>query len=329
MAVVLVSILVVLISIVYFWIRERLSVLEKHGFQHEKPSFPAGNMKEVGKTKQIAERVQELYEKYKDLSPAFGMYFFINPSVVITDLEMVKNVLVKDFDHFRNRGLYSNPRDDPLTGHLFLIEDQAWKNMRVKLTPTFTSGKMKNMFSTMIDISSHLLESLETKFPDPSFQTDVKDVLAKFTTDVIGNVAFGLDMNSIKDEDSKFRQMGKKLFDPNTTPIARALFLSSFRKIARKLKLKIIPKELSEFFMDTITQTVDYRIKNNVERNDVMQMLIKMMNKGDNDPDKITFNELAAQCFVFFIAGETSSAARVLNCYLFKKYELTFRRVRV
>lgn len=304
MAFVLVSILIVLISCVYFWIRQRFSVFAKYKFPHETPSFPFGNMEQTGKTKQIAERVQELYEKFKPKSPAFGMYFFINANVVITDLEMVKNVLVKDFDHFRNRGLYSNPRDDPLTGHLFLIEDQAWKNMRVKLTPTFTSGKMKMMFGTMIDISSHMLDYLENKFPSASFNVDVKEVLAKFTTDVIGNIAFGLDMNSIKDEDSKFRQMGKKLFDPKTTPIARALVLSSFRDLGRKLRIKIVPKEITAFFMDTITQTVDYRLKNKVERNDVMQLLIKLMEEGDSEGSKITFNELAAQCFVFFIAGE-------------------------
>lgn len=304
MAFVLVSILVILFSIVYFWIRKRFSTFEKYGFPHVKPEFPYGNMKNVRKTVSIAERVQELYEKFKSSAPAFGMYLFINPNVVLTDLDAVKNVLVKDFDHFHNRGLYSNPKDDPLTGHLFLLEDQPWKNMRVKLTPTFTSGKMKMMFDTLVDISSHMLEYLEIKFPASTFDTDMKEVLAKYTTDVIGNVAFGLEMNSIKDENSQFRTMGKKLFDPTTTPISRALFLSSFRKLGRKLKLKIIPQDLAAFFMDTVTQTVDYRIKNNIERNDVMNMLIKLMQEGDSEGGKITLNDLAAQCFVFFIAGE-------------------------
>lgn len=308
MAFVLVSILVILISIVYFWIRNRFSVFKKYGFPHEKPVFPYGNMKGVAKTVHIANAVQEKYEKFKTSSPAFGMYFFINSNFVITDLEIIKNVLVKDFDNFHNRGLYSNPKDDPLTGHLFLLEDGPWRNMRMKLTPTFTSGKMKTMFSTLTDTSLHLQEYLTTKFPAPTFETNMKEILAKFTTDVIGNVAFGLEMNSIKDENSKFREMGKKLFDPRTTPIARALFLSSFRKIARKLGLKLIPEDLAAFFMDTIEQTVDYRIKNKIERNDMMSLLIKLMQEGDNDSGsgKITLNELAAQCFVFFIAGNNS-----------------------
>lgn len=304
MAFVLVSILVILISIVYFWIRKRFSIFKKYGFPYDKPSFPYGNMKDVGKTVYIATRVQEKYEKFKSLSPAFGMYFFINANFVITDLEIIKNVLVKDFDNFHNRGLYSNTKDDPLTGHLFLLEDMAWKNMRVKLTPTFTSGKMKSMFSTLTDISLHMQEYLESKFPDSTFDTDMKEVLAKFTTDVIGNVAFGLDMNSIKDDNSQFREMGRKLFDPRTTPIARALFFASFRNIARKLGMTIVPKDLAAFFLNIIGQTVDYRVKNKIERNDVMSLLVKLMQEGDNDHGKITLNELAAQCFVFFIAGE-------------------------
>jgi cytochrome P450 family 6 len=291
----------VLIGLIYIWIRKRYLIHEKIGFPHDKPVFPFGNMKDVNSKIHMSEKLQEYYQKYKKISPAFGMYFFFNANVVVTDLELVKNVLVRDFDNFRNRGLYYNVKDDPLTEHLFLIEDGLWKNMRTKLTPTFTSGKMKMMFTTMVEISKLMIRNLEAKI-NPISELEMKDEIGKYSTDVVGNIAFGLELNSLEGN-SKFREMSKKLFSPESNFPIKAFLYTSFRSLALKLGGTIIQKDLATFFYNSIEQTVDYRLKNNIERNDVMQLLIKLMNSQDEN-EKITFNQLAAQCFVFFNAGK-------------------------
>lgn len=82
-------------------------------------------------------------------------------------------------------------------------------------------------------------------------------------------------------------------------------------------RVTLTKPSVEKFFMDTIKQTVDFRERNNIDRNDMLNLLIKLKNnqsiednpgtKKDSDVS-ITFNELAAQCFVFFLGGfETSS----------------------
>jgi cytochrome P450 family 6 len=110
------TIALIIFTAVYFWIRKKLSYFEDKGILHEKPVFPLGNLKGAGKEFHIANKIRENYEKFKGKSPFFGMYFFINANYIITDLDLVKSILVKDFDSFRNRGLYHNEVDDPLTG---------------------------------------------------------------------------------------------------------------------------------------------------------------------------------------------------------------------
>lgn len=47
----------------------------------------------------------------------------------------------------------------------------------------------------------------------PSIESfDIKDLSARYTTDVIGTCAFGLETGSLDNPDSEFRQMGKMVF---------------------------------------------------------------------------------------------------------------------
>lgn len=145
---------------------------------------------------------------------------------------------------------------------------------------------------------------------------EVKNILSNFTTDVIGNVAFGLEMNAIEDPDSEFRVMGRKIFAPENNFFLKALFLISFRDLAKKLHMKLIPKDVSAFFLSSIRQTLSYRIDNKIERNDFFNLMVKMYQSEGKDGEKLSFNEIAANCFVFFNAGyETSSSVSTFVLY--------------
>lgn len=292
-----------LIVVIYLWIKKRYSFFKEKGFPYKKPIFPFGNIKGVGQEFNATELFQKLYDELKGQGPACGVYFFITPNIMITDLDVIKDILIKNFDIFHNRGTYFNERDDPLSTGLFNLEDQAWKKMRVKLTPTFTSGKMKIMFDTVVDIASNMLKDFKE-----DEDIEIKDTLNNYTIDIIGNVAFGLEMHAISDPNSKFREMGKKVFKPDGKFFLKAFFLTSFKKLGRMLRMKFFPADVTEFFMGNIRETVEYRIKNKIERNDFMNLVLKMYTNGEKEEDKITMNELAAQCFLFFVAGSETSA---------------------
>lgn len=83
------------------------------------------------------------------------MNFFI-PSVLVTDPELVKCVLVRNFDVFHDRGLFADTESDPISGSLFSLEGSHWRAMRQKLSPAFTSGKMKHMFGLMVDVAEQI-----------------------------------------------------------------------------------------------------------------------------------------------------------------------------
>lgn len=309
---ILICLLTALITVLVFYIHHfYYSFWKRRGIPHDRPVLPYGNLKGIGKTHHLRQIMKIYYEKNKRVGPFGGFFFFLKPAVVIFDLDLARDILIKDFNNFIDRGMFYNERDDPLTGHLFALDGAKWKNLRRKLTPTFSSGRMKGMFPTVLSVGDQLLEVLEKIVSsDPEFE--VKDVLARFTVDVIGTCAFGIECNSLKDPKAEFRIAGDKAFSKTRHSRLITGIIFGFPRMARKLRLRFIHEEVHQFYMRVVSETVEYREKNDVKRNDFMNLLIELKNSEEG----LTLNEVAAQAFVFFLAGfETSSSTMGFALY--------------
>lgn len=140
----------------YSWISKRYSYWTARGVPTVSGIFPLGNLVGIGR-RHMAFMIRDCYRKLKTSGKKFGgIYFFVNPVVLALDLDFVKDVLVKDFQYFHDRGVYYNEKDDPLSAHLISLDGSKWKNLRTKLTPTFTSGKMKMMYSTITAVGERM-----------------------------------------------------------------------------------------------------------------------------------------------------------------------------
>lgn len=231
------------------------------------------------------------------------------------DPEVVKSILTKNFHKFTDRGIYHNEKVENLSGHLFFIKGDKWRNLRVKLTPTFTSGKMKMMFNTITECAKPLLETVG-KSSGEDRPIHIKELMGCFATDVIGSCAFGLDCNSFKEEEGTFRKYGKRVFQQTPLRMLKVMTAIVFPDLAMKLGIAFIDKDVSVFFNEVVRETVEFREKNNYNRNDFMQLLINLKNSEENGKEGLTIKELAAQAFAFFAAGfETSSSAITFGLY--------------
>lgn len=295
---------------VYWWIQKRFSYWKERNVPHPEPvwSYLAGNMKGVGTKVSITTRLTEFYNEYKDKTPAVGIFMSVAPNLLILDPELAKTILVKEFSKFHDHGMYYNERDDPLSAHMFNMEGAKWKFIRNKLSPTFTSGKLKMMYSSIEKIGDRFVCVLE-KLAREKTPIDMKDLSMRFTADVVGSTAFGLEINCL-DGDSELLDINKRIFDAFKLTNLSFLFKFTFQDFARKLRMPLFPKDISDYFMNMLRETVEYREKNKVERNDFLQLLIQLKNKGvldgetgETEVQKLTFNEMAAQAFVFFFAG--------------------------
>lgn len=299
------------IAIVYFkWMYQHF---EKRGIPYLKPQIPFGNFGETLKGREtFGVDMLNIYNEMKQKGWKYGgMFLFASPNIVILDLDVIRNILTKDFQYFTDRTTYVNEKDDPLSANLANINGNRWKNLRAKLTPTFTSGKMKTMFHTLAECKDLLYKRIDKQIDQA---IDIKNILACFTTDAIGSCAFGLDCKAIEDDESPFRVYGKKAATPTWFTSFKSAFGASFPNLAKFLHVTITKPDVATFFMKMITDAVSYREKNNIQRNDMLQMLIDLKNKKSDEA--LTMNELAAQALIFFVGGfETSSTLMSFALY--------------
>jgi cytochrome P450 family 6 len=87
----------------------------------------------------------------------------------------------------------------------------------------------------------------------------------------------------------------------NPKRIMKFFFSSQFPKIARALRFTSTNPIASGYFLRLFTETVQYREKNQIRRNDFMQILIDLKNSSEGRGLELT--ELAAESFAFFGGG--------------------------
>lgn len=307
---VLLVLFVGVILALYFWSKKNYNFWIDRGFLSVPNVFPFGSLKGVATEVHMAERFDEIYKQHKGKGEGVGIFFFISPTFLLTDLETTKNILVRDFSSFHDRGFYYNKKDDPTSANILALEGAEWRERRVKLSPSFTSGKMKMMFDIVNTISDKFISVID-KDLKVSSDLELRELLAKFTTDVIGNVAFGIECNCLEDPKSEFRKYGKRLFDLSAFELIKFFVSAEFPNFARKLRLRQNPKEAADFFLKTFVDTMEHREKTNYVRNDFVQLLLGLKKSG-----AYTATELAAEGFIFYSGGfETSSTLMTFCVY--------------
>lgn len=301
---------VAIVLAIYYYFTATFDFWKVRNVPGPKPIPVFGNIKDVLFTKTaMCDYLKTLYEKYED-EPMIGIFARRTPVLLLTDAKLIKDVFIRDFSKFADRGSPLFEKTEPLSPHLFNLEPERWRPLRTRLSPVFTSGKLKEMFPLILKCSENLEEYLD-KSLQMGETVEVRELMAKYATDVIGSCAFGLEMNALADTESKFRRVGRKVFQCNLGNIIRLRIRQAMPWLYKLLGYILPQTEVATFFTKVISDTLKYRDENNIVRRDFVNMLLELKKHPDKlENIKLTDTLLTAQAFVFFIAGyETSSTA--------------------
>uniref|UniRef100_A0A4W6CPC9 unspecific monooxygenase n=1 Tax=Lates calcarifer TaxID=8187 RepID=A0A4W6CPC9_LATCA len=241
------------------------------------------------------------------------------PMLAVMDPDMLKTILVKEcLTYFTNRrNLHLN---GDLYDTMFLAEDDQWRRIRNILSPSFTSGRIKEMFSIMKHHSRKMTDRLKSQVDNDEVM-NVKEFFGLYGIDVMTSCMFGVDMDLINNPSSPLITYALKVFKIS---IPFFLFQGSFPIFLPLLELlgfSLFPKSSTAFFKMVVEKIRAERNGSSGQKpGDLLQHMInsQTVNEAKNEKQKngLTDHEIVSQVTVFMFGGfETSASTLAFLAY--------------
>nr|XP_057943563.1 thromboxane-A synthase isoform X2 [Doryrhamphus excisus] len=261
-----------------------------------------------------------------------GYYLGRRAVVVVADPDILKQVMVREFRGFPNRGIRFAGK--PMSDCLLMLRNEQWKRVRSILTPSFSAAKMKEMVPLIQTATSALINNLDVHAGSKE-AFDIHRCFGCFTMDVIGSVAFAMQVDSQKNPDDPFVRHAQMFFSFSFfRPIM--MFFIAFPHIMAPL-VGLIPNkrrnQMNHFFIKSIKAIITQRQAQPPEqrRRDFLQLMLDSWEHSDTASSSkklMTEDEIIGQAFVFLLAGyETSSNTLGFTCYLLALHSECQQRV--
>lgn len=234
-AITVTSVFLLIIGGFYLYAKYKLSYWSKRGVKSLPTHIIFGNFKDTFTFKKSPGQViQEIYEKVDPSEPYIGFYVFHQPKLLLCDLNLMKQLMVKDFDVFPNRCFGGETEKDTVgLVSLLGIHQPRWKYLRQKLTPSLTGLKLRGMIPLIKNCGLSMLEFIEKSKSEQDGwkKLELKDFSSKYSTDVIASLAFGINTNSFNENGLDFWKAGGKILLKGIIKITGLLkFCGSFKK---------------------------------------------------------------------------------------------------
>ncbi|XP_035447005.2 cytochrome P450 6B2 isoform X7 [Spodoptera frugiperda] len=303
-------VIIVLCICLYYYFTRTFNYWKKRNVRGPKPTVFFGNIKDAAlRKKNHGIVIQEIYDMFPN-EKVVGIYRMTSPTLLVRDLDIIKHIMIKDFDAFTDRGLDFSNRG--LGQNLFFADGHTWTALRSRFTPIFTTGKLKNMFYLINEGADNFVDYVSTECQVKE-DFEVVSLLQTYTLSTISSCAFGISYDSLNDKIETLKIVDKILARPS-----HALELDMlYPGLLKSLNLSIFPREVQQFFKNLVDLIITQRNGKPSNRNDFMDLILELREMGEinstkhgntTKPIEITPEVMASQAFTFYLAGYETSA---------------------
>ena len=262
--------------------------------------------------------------------PTFIYYLGIKPVIVTEDLEIIKSIMVKNFDNFINRAYVPPLLKKGKVRGLLQLRDEHWRRVRRILTPTFSSKKLR-MMSPLIQESCERLRNKIAAVSDTDSTVNVWEWFGAFTMEVILATAFSRDISSDNGKENPLVGAAASVFQSGRSGSGLAgerltMTLSHFPwsvPLLRYLARRTRQAQSWDYLEETALRLIEDRRNAMATVGNVAQDLLQLMLEAhDEDAETksggyLSNDEIVATVATIMLAGyETTSNALSYTAYL-------------
>ena len=195
---------------------------------------------------------------------------FGNPTIMVTDLDLIKKVQVTDFDHFTDFGLFSAEYLEVMGLQMGIVDSQGeeWRTLKKLVAPAFSAPRIKKALGEMNRIGKEMVNHLKPQEKEKNF--DLRENLRKFSMTCIAAVVFGIDVNCFEDPNNEFMVKGKTLVE-----MWRFMMMWFTPNLQRWLRIPVLNPKSERYFENMCIKIVEQRKGSKVEKNDILDTMIR------------------------------------------------------
>ncbi|XP_059157153.1 cytochrome P450 3A8-like isoform X2 [Physella acuta] len=273
----------------------------------------------------------------------YGIYgLFPRCATLVTfDARLLEYIMVKDFSNFVDR-VGRNTSLSAVVHGLFFLNGDHWTRSRHVLSPMFTAGRLKQMLHH-VNTSAAGLVALIKKHKEEGKLIPLKATAARYTSDVIARVGFGVDSKALTEEKSEFAYNINNFIRIPATRLQDILrtvgeFFPPVMKIGLAVfneQVDAILPETNNYFINFINEAIDRKLaeKKNKDTSkkthlDMLDMLLEaevddrtgqQLTAADR---KITRKYVIGNSAILILAAfETTSTALSSILYLLARHQ--------
>lgn len=258
--------------------------------------------------------IKTIYDDPKYRKEAAVGIYALQPCLLIRDPELIKSILIRDFDCFRSRMSTSDPHHDPIFSKmLFFARYGMWREMRTKVSPIFTTGKLKQMYPLIQQVGENLERYLHKN--GERFVGEVKHLASLYTTDVIATTVFGISSNSLENPKEEMYAQTSQLTNFTLRRGFNFLLISFAPKLNKYFNVMGLFKETELFLRNTTEFMINDREKSGQKRNDMIDIFLKLKQEAEANGENMNefMENLSAQTGIFLAGGFDTSSTTISN----------------
>ncbi|KAH8008953.1 hypothetical protein HPB51_008144 [Rhipicephalus microplus] len=319
----LLTLLVTVTTTWVIWRRRQHSLFVQLGYAGPKPDLVWGSWKQLQK-----DRIPVMGEWIRKYGKIFGFFLAEKPYMVVTDVDVIKEIFIKDSRIFQDRPLYALDVE-PMTSSVFFVKGAEWRKVRSIMNQGFTAAKVK-LYSRIVNQCANVFVDILGEFCSKSRVSEMYRLTQSLALDIITKAALAWEIDCQRNSGDSFLTWMRKVFEHAdktalessfTFPALRPLLLlfyplSSFARCMKKM-------------MDDVDKVTEQRRSGeSPRREDMIQMILDAQENAKNHSQAtgqkvktLEDRHVSSNAVVLLIAGfDTTASALAFLLHLVAKH---------